>query len=82
MRTSIEKAHMNAMQAVSTPSGHNFESGDAIEITNGPLAGLQGVYVEKRLAFRCVVTVVLQESTIHAEIGESWIVPVPTPECS
>ncbi len=50
--------------------------GDRVRLEEGPLAGLEGFYVENRKQHRIVVSVTLLQRSIGIEIDRDWVTPV------
>jgi transcription antitermination factor NusG len=53
-----------------------FAVGERVRITNGALAGMQGVLVRKKSNFRVVLTVEAIRSSVSAEVDEADLEPV------
>jgi len=53
---------------------HPFlSSGEAVRISHGPLAGVEGVVVEVKNRFRLVVSVSLLQRSVSVEIDRAWV---------
>lgn len=50
--------------------------GQSVEMTNGPLAGCEGVIVRIRNSWRLVISVTLLQRSIAVEIDRDWARPV------
>ena len=54
----------------------HLRAGQKILIERGPLAGLEGMLVEHKGAFRIAVSISLLQRTIVAEIDNDWVRPI------
>ena len=50
--------------------------GQTVEMTNGPLAGCEGIVVKVRNSWRLVISVTLLQRSISVEIDRDWARPV------
>jgi transcription antitermination factor NusG len=50
--------------------------GQTVEMTNGPLAGCEGIVVKVRNSWRLVISVTLLQRSIAVEIDRDWARPV------
>jgi transcription antitermination factor NusG len=50
--------------------------GQSVEMTNGPLAGCEGIIVRIRNSWRLVISVTLLQRSISVEIDRDWARPV------
>jgi transcription antitermination factor NusG len=50
--------------------------GQSVEMTNGPLAGCEGIVVKVRNSWRLVISVTLLQRSIAVEIDRDWARPV------
>jgi transcriptional antiterminator RfaH len=53
-----------------------LESGQLVRLEEGPLAGLEGLYVESRSEHRIVVSVSLLRRSVAIEIERDWVRPL------
>jgi transcription antitermination factor NusG len=53
-----------------------LESGQSVRLEEGPLAGLEGLYVESRSEHRIVVSVSLLRRSVAIEIEREWVRPL------
>jgi transcription antitermination factor NusG len=53
-----------------------LESGQLVMLEEGPLAGLEGIYVESRSEHRIVVSVSLLKRSVSIEIERDWVRPL------
>jgi transcription antitermination factor NusG len=53
-------------------------AGDRVRIEHGPLAGVEGIVVQVRNAYRIVVSVTLLQRSVSAEVDRSWLRPLDT----
>jgi transcription antitermination factor NusG len=53
-----------------------MESGQRVRLERGPLAGLQGYYLESRNTHRIVVSVTLLQRSVGVEIDRDWVQPL------
>ncbi len=53
-----------------------LESGQLVRLEEGPLAGLEGLYVESRSEHRIVVSVTLLRRSVGIEIEREWVRPL------
>lgn len=51
-------------------------AGERVRVDYGPLAGIEGIYVETRKEQRIVVSVNLLQRSVAAEIDRDWVTPV------
>ena len=52
------------------------EVGQRVRLEAGPLAGLEGILVEKRKQYRIVVSVTLLQRSMAVEIERDWVAPI------
>ncbi len=77
----IEDAEIEAIQSVVRSQvraePHPFlQVGDRIVLDAGPLAGLEGIYLEEKNRYRLVVSVVLLQRSVAVEIESDWVRPL------
>ncbi len=53
-----------------------LESGQLVRLEGGPLAGLEGLYIESRSEHRIVVSVSLLRRSVGIEIEREWVRPL------
>jgi transcription antitermination factor NusG len=53
-----------------------LESGQLVRLEEGPLAGVEGIYVESRSEHRIVVSVSLLKRSVAIEIERDWVRPL------
>jgi transcription antitermination factor NusG len=76
----VDDAEIEAIEAV-LRSGFSAEpcaflrEGQRIRVTNGSLAGLEGLLVRKKTEWRMVVSVTMLQRSISVEIDREWIEP-------
>jgi len=56
-----------------------LEAGQEIRIAEGPLAGLEGIYLESKKQHRIVVSIALLKRSIAIEIERDWVRPLKPP---
>jgi transcription antitermination factor NusG len=77
----IDDAEIAAIQAA-VGSGLTLEpwsyldTGEPVRVERGPLAGLEGIYVENRKQHRIVVSVSLLKRSVAVEIEREWVTPL------
>ena len=54
-----------------------LRAGQKIRVDRGPLAGVEGVVVKLKNAFRLVAAVTLLQRSISVEIDPAWVSPAP-----
>lgn len=57
------------------------EAGQQVRIENGPLAGVEGIYVGNTKQERIVVSVTLLKRSVAVAIDRDWAVPLDTSGC-
>ncbi len=53
-----------------------LDRGDRVQVEEGPLAGLEGFYLESRKQDRIVVSVTLLQRSVAIEIERDWVRPL------
>ncbi len=59
-----------------------LEAGQEVRIEEGPLAGLEGIYLESKKQHRIVVSIGLLKRSMAIEIERDWVRPLKTPAYS
>jgi transcription termination/antitermination protein NusG len=54
-----------------------LRAGQKIRVDHGPLAGVEGIVVRLKNAFRLVAAVTLLQRSVSVEIDPAWVSPVP-----
>lgn len=52
------------------------QDGERVRITQGALAGLEGILVRKKSQFRLVVSVNMLQRSVATEIDQDWVSPI------
>lgn len=73
---SIQAAVASGLTAEPLPY---FATGERVRLLEGPLAGLEGVYLQGRKQDRIVVSVTLLQRSMAIEIDRAWVAPVRAP---
>jgi transcription antitermination factor NusG len=53
-----------------------LEAGQPVRVEDGPLEGVEGIYVEARKQHRIVVSVTLLKRSVSVEIERHWVKPI------
>ncbi len=53
-----------------------LEAGESVRVESGPLAGIEGIFVESKKENRIVVSVTLLQRSMAVEIEREWVTPL------
>jgi transcription antitermination factor NusG len=79
--TPVEESEIAAVQRIVASDALSrpwpfLNTGDRVQVIDGPLAGLEGILLEFKKSLRLVVSVTLLQRSVAVEIDGDWVRPL------